>query len=46
MITTVAGKPVSDVTMLQQIINDIPPDKCVLGLAEGTKAVVSAQETP
>jgi serine protease Do len=46
VITTVAGKPVSDVTTLQQIINDVPPEKCVLGLAEGTKAVVSAQETP
>ncbi len=46
IITTVAGKPVTDVTALQQIINDVPPDKCVLGLAEGTKAMVSVQETP
>jgi len=46
VITTVAGKPVSDVTTLQQIINDVPPDKCVFGLAEGTKAMVSVQESP
>jgi S1-C subfamily serine protease len=46
VITTVAGKPVSDVTTLQQIINDLPPDKCVLGLAEGTKAMVSVQDMP
>ena len=46
VITTVAGKPVAEVTTLQQIINDVPADKCVLGLAEGTKAVVSVQEAP
>ncbi len=52
IIATVGGQTVTDVPTLQQIINDLPAEKCSLGLAETCKpatkdkAIVSAQETP
>ena len=41
-----AGRAVSDVKTLQQILNDVPSEKCALGLAEPLKggAVASVRE--
>ena len=54
LIATVGGRPVCDVPQLQQIINDLPADRCNIGLVEGNPAgpgqgrgsVVSVQDVP
>jgi serine protease Do len=41
IITTVAGRAVSDVKTLQQILNDVPSEQCALGLADPPKGAVA-----
>jgi serine protease Do len=44
VITTVAGKPVTDIKSLQQLLNDTPADQCALGTNETKSAVATVRE--
>jgi serine protease Do len=44
VITTVAGKPVTDIKTLQQVLNDTPAEQCALGTSETKSAVATVRE--